>query len=452
MAVVITVLTFVILGCLALLRPRMGLVLLWLTAWLYPNTLLYGTLPLNVRFDDLWVVFIFLVALASPRRGMGLRPVTWLAILWMLSIMMGNVAGVLTSGTAAWEAVVKSSTKALYVPMTTFAMATFLVNERHLHTHIWWLLVGGALAGLLGIATVFAPTAVEPFLIPRHELGSWASRAIEEAAVERRRAVGAVGVMALAGITVQVALLGLAVFAAGGGLTHLALPAVASLTCLAALGYTASRGPIIGLLCALVAGIFLTPRRKVFIAAIVLATIVAIAQGGVLDRVLARLTTGVGLSDAGLRAGLETRMEVWSTLLEQLSLGDVLLGQGMAITHAETGVTAHNSYIGAFAYGGLLGAVTLVAVLAYAWVLARRLLATAKDSLSRAIGSHMLMATVAIMIAGIALECLQGVRWMQLFFAAMVLTQRRIEQVAPSATFAAADGAAGYPVSFGPPG
>jgi O-antigen ligase len=101
----------------------------------------------------------------------------------------------------------------------------------------------------------------------------------------------------------------------------------------------------------------------------------------------------------------------------------------MVLTQVSTGVTAHNSYIGAFAYSGLLGVVTLVAVLVYAWVLARRLIHRGRDPLSRALGSHLLMITVAVMIAGIASECMQSVRWMQLFFAAMVFVHRRLEQI-----------------------
>ena len=99
----LTLLFFITLAGISFIRPRFGLVMIWITSWLYPNTLLSGTLPLNVRFDDLWVVYMFLLSLFVAHRTTGLGIVPWLAMLWMLTNVTGNLAGLLMSGGGQWE-------------------------------------------------------------------------------------------------------------------------------------------------------------------------------------------------------------------------------------------------------------------------------------------------------------------------------------------------------------
>jgi hypothetical protein len=114
---------------------------------------------------------------------------------------------------------------------------------------------------------------------------------------------------------------------------------------------------------------------------------------------------------------------------ENATITELLIGQGMGTVVIRTAATAHNAYIGALVYTGVFGTATQIAIVVYAIVSARRLLRRGKDLLSQAIGANMIMVLVATAVAGIAAETFQTLGFMQIFFACLVFTVRRLEQV-----------------------
>jgi hypothetical protein len=412
-----------------ILRPQLGAVLIWTFAWLYPNSLLYDILPLNIRFDDLWVVYMFLVCLFLYRHGTGLGRLTWLAIAWWLSIFLGNMTGLLMTGGLAWQDIIKWISKSLYVPMTTYVLSCVLDSPRALEAHLKGLLISGVLAGALGIAMVYVPGTFSAFFISRSAHGLLPVEMVEAGEQITRRAQGSVGTNALAALSSSLALLAL-MMAVYQNRTRLRL--FCGITCgalMVTLGYTVTRGVIGGVLAALLWAVLFTRRRWVLISLIVLGTIVLMWQGGLIERIMLRIVGQPGSPVAPFWEGLIGRFAILDMFARNFRIVYVFFGMGMPTVGKLMQATTHNTYLGSFVYSGVFGAIVLVLVITRGIRLGRGLLRAADDPFSQAIGSFMLMLVIALMTYGVVAENFQAFSAMQIYFAAMVFVEKRLLQV-----------------------
>ena len=90
--------------------------------------------------------------------------------------------------------------------------------------------------------------------------------------------------------------------------------------------------------------------------------------------------------------------------------------------------TAHNSYLGAFVYGGMFGVAVMAAIIVRVWKLGKRL-REAADAFSQGLGVYLAMFLIGMMLFGMVAELFQQTTGMQLVFAGMVLAERRLAQV-----------------------
>jgi hypothetical protein len=412
-----------------ILRPRVGAVLIWTFTWLYPNTLLYGTLPLNVRFDDLWVVYMFLICLLLYRQAAGLGKLTWLAIAWWLSIFVGNITGLLMTGGVAWQTVVKLTSKSLYVPMTTYVLSCLIDSRRSLEGHIKGLIISGVLAGVLGIAMVYFPGPLSAFLVPRYYRGLEAAEIVEAAAEITRRAQGSVGTVGMAIICSGLAMLTLMLAVYRNRNSLRLFCGVACGVLMVTLGYTATRGAIGGAIAALLWAIVFTRRRGVLISLTVLGAIVLMWQGGLIDRIMLRIVGIPGGPVTPFWQGLAGRFAIFNLFVEKFHPVYLLFGMGMPTVLTLMEATTHNTYLGSLVYSGIFGPLVLVLVIARGIRLGRALLRAAGDPFSQAIGNFLLMLVVAMMTYGVVAENFQQPMPMQIYFAAMIFVEKRLLQV-----------------------
>jgi len=420
-----------VLAIITFIRPRVGIALIWPVTWLYPNTLLYDSLPLNVRFDDLFVVLVFLATLASPStRGQSGR-ILRLAGLWWLSLAIGAVTGVLITGNYAWVAVLKLIGKSLYVPMTVYVLYAAIQDLPQLERQLRAIAVGAALAGLLAIAMLLQPHSLNIFLIPSYnvEVGLTAQElreTIED--VTTVRAEGAVGVMGLATIMQHATLLCLALM-----LWHPRPRTRAFYAVLAAVGgvallYNTTRGAIAGVVVGVIWALFFTRRRVPLVATGVAAGVALILQGSLVQRILRRVTESTGY-ESGFSQGLAIRLGIWQNFVDNFSPLYLFFGTGMIGAFIEQSMTAHNAYLGALVYTGLFGVVALLLIIWAAVHRVRSMLRIQSDWCAQALGTYLGMVTVAVLVSGLALENLQQTHTMQLFFAAMVFADLRLRQL-----------------------
>jgi hypothetical protein len=417
----------------ALVAPRLGLSVMWFILFLYPTSLLYGLMPLDIRFDDLWVVMVFLLAIFYSG---GVRSHRWLlalAIFWWLSIFVGDTAGFLITGGTGWEPVLKNAAKSLYVPMTTFAIGALLTAREQLDRHLKWFAIAGAAGGVLAIAMLYFPTELQLFSIPRLAvIGSRFYTGVEltEAAeVTVRRAEGAIGTMQLAQLMMNLTLLSLCMMLYHDRRPMRILFGIVGAVCAVTLAYTATRNAIAGLIVALVWGVAFTRRRWTLVGAVGAGVILLMIQGGVLERVLSRVTGPTAGGESTLAAGFASRLDIWNTFADNFSPIYLFTGMGMTTVGRLAKATAHNSYLGALVYGGLFGATVLALIIFQGFRLGRHLRREAAGSVDYGLGVYMTMAVIAAMVSAVAIESFQLTGPMQILFAAMVFVQIRLMQV-----------------------
>lgn len=416
---------------LALVRPRAGAALIWVIPWLYPNDLLYGTLPLDIRFDDLFVVFVFLVCLVSPQARRTFTPLVGLALLWAVSVTIGEAVGLLLTSGFGWEAVVKNTGKALYVPMTAYVVASLLHREEHLERHLRWLGLAGALAGLLGIAMVYLPVEFRAFLIPKYrwDLSRTAFELIMESEYELAlRAQGAVGTIALAEIAMAVGLLMLNLMIYHPHRTMRIwcgfLGGVSGVTLI----YTNTRSAIGGVLVAVLWGVVFTRKRAALLLISGLGAVALVLQGGLLQRLLLRISGEAGPYGSTLWESAQVRLAIFEKFIDNFSVLYLVFGTGRVGSFIEVQASVHNAYIGALVYCGLIGAIVLAVVVLKGLSLGLRA-RRAPDGLSQALGTSLVMLVIAMLVQGMAAENFQQPLPMRIYFALMIFAQLRMQQI-----------------------
>jgi hypothetical protein len=441
MVAAVAVIVWFLAAAVALVRPKWGVALIWPAMWLYPNTALYGTLPLNVRFDDLWIVFMFGLAIFYA-RGRGGSALLWLASVWVLSCILGDFMGFFVTGGIGWQGIVKSGLKSLYVPMTVYILTVFLEDERDVLNHLKALGLAGSAAGILGIAMVYLPGPLSAFLIPEARIIGFeivtALEMVESHEIITRRAQGALGTFGLAMVMMTVTVTALCMLVYHPRQRVRVFFGFMAGICLVGLSYTAMRGAIAGLLAAVLWALVFTRRRGILLGISVLGAALLVVQGGLFQRVLLRVTGEVGARMAPLTEGFFRRFAIWQTFVENFSPIYLFTGMGMTSVLQVAKATAHNTYLGAFVYGGLLGVVIMILTIARAWGLGRWL-RMCSDAFSQGLGVAVTMGLVAFMVFGISNEILQRPTSMQLFFALMVIAHKRLEQVREAAASPVAD-------------
>lgn len=431
MAAGIAACVFALAGTVALTNPRFGAILIWFFIWMYPNTALYGTLPLNVRFDNLWALLIFLICLFSPQSRRTTSGLVWLSLLWVVSITLGGLAGLVSTGGEEWGVVIKDMARALYIPMTTYALYNLLGTEQHLDKYIRWMVLAAALAAILAIAMVHVPGPLNVFLIPKYDVEHQltALERIEAAETVSRRAQGSVGTISLAVVMMCMSLLSLSMAVYHEKKALRPYFGIACGVCVVALAYTITRGAIGGFGVAVLCALLFTRRRGTLLTITILGAAVLLAEGSLVEKLMTRLGF---LGDAGqshLAASWETRAWLVEKFIEDFSVSYFLFGMGFVTVHVTTHATVHNTYLGSVVYCGVLGVVTMVLIIRSAALLGIRALKAKDDWLCQALGTYLIMLLISLLVYGVVAELFQTTMAMHLLFASMVFVQCRLEQL-----------------------
>lgn len=404
-----------------------GLVFMWFAIWLYPNSLLYGTLPMNIRFDDIFVFFTFVVCMYKKTPGTKVWSLNTfrLALVWWLIHLLGNLNGLLYGGWTASEEVVKFLLKAAYVPMTVAIAASILKSYADVKEFIKWLLIAGVATALLGVGTVMAPRAFGMFLIPNTDLSANDVLDNMEGVVElARRARGSVGTVATSIICLFMSVLSLYLLTLKQyhflGKKFLIFCFVASLLGLA---YTQSRGPLLAFAFTGAIILFRSENKGVLFGALLVAMLVLIIDNPIRDLLLARFT---GATGSTTEAGLDKRSEVWAMFLDKFDPLLLFNGIGMVMAKYIYKATAHNTYLGAVVYNGVWGVSLFFVIIVRTLRYCSKLIKQRQEILSEIFGNFLALSLVFMLIIGVSIENFQNTICMQLFLLFMLICEKLI--------------------------
>ncbi|NLR67126.1 hypothetical protein HGH92_22650 [Chitinophaga varians] len=409
------------------LNPMTGFIFMWFAIWLYPNSLLYGTLPLNIRFDDIFVFFTFVVCVYKKPAGVRVWGLSTfrLALVWWLLHLLGNINGMLYGGWGAVQEVVKFLLKAAYVPMTVAIAASLLNSFADVKLFIKWLLIAGAAAALLGAGTVVAPRAFGLFLIPNQDLSAGEMLDNMEGAMElARRARGSVGTMATSAICLFLSVLSLHLLA----MKYYAFQSKKFLVpvfiiILLGLAYTQSRGPMLAFALTGAIILFRSENKGILVGALVVGLLLMVTDNPVRELVTARFT---GATGATADSGLDKRSEVWSMFMEKFDPVLLFNGIGAVMSKYIYHATAHNTYLGAVIYNGIWGVCMFFVIVIRSIKYSSKLIRHKQEILSDIFGHYFPLALIFMLFVGMSIEDFQNTICMQLYLLFMLICEKLI--------------------------
>ncbi|MEE8170938.1 MAG: hypothetical protein V3T70_10355 [Phycisphaerae bacterium] len=408
--------------------PRAGFLLFWFVTWLYPTGLLHGILPLNIRLDDLFIIWLTVACIRIMPPDVVTSRSFRIASLWFLSIVLGNMVGYLTAPPYVFQAVVRSVGKAAYVPMLVLVVNTLIRTDRDARRMLRAMLWAGSGAILIGLIQVYAPYVVVWWEVRAVVIGklSVSEAALQGGDEESRRAMGSLGGL-LAIVGLSFALIGMRqAIHQTSNMAKLAY-SVVGLWGVVGLGYTITRGAIAGFAAAMMFGLAFLGRRPATLAVILLGGVVITTQTDLAQRTLSRITGSRLTGRGNVLDGAAVRSRLWILYLEEWSPHYFLFGRGFIpemVRH--NGAAVHSSYVVALAYTGMFGVIIFAALIMVIINITWKLMQLEYDPFFIAVNEAVILLTIALLVNGISAELWQSPRTILFPLLAMLDTRHRL--------------------------
>lgn len=388
----------------AYLYPRLGAYSMWFAVWMYPIGILHGILPLNIRFDDLWVVSVFFCSILSPNRSYVLRDkkMIYIAVLWFTAYLLGNLVGLSTGAGSEWRSIIKMIGKAAYVPMIAVILKNTIHSKEDVIRHLKAILIAGVGAALIGILQTYRPLLVMAWEIPSYLYVGGLAEKVTVGELERRGG-GALGIIYLAVTCMVLIIVALRLWANRNRIGLRVLGAISVFIMVVGLAVTVTRSVIGATFIGVLHSLVYHRKRFLLIFIIGCVTILILTQTNIYEKVQARFEGRVG----EVRGAYQIRSEIWKRYIRNPSVHYLLFGRGMIPEMQRLYETVHNGYIAAFAYMGSFGAIIIVYLMVTLWKIGKRLKTLAWDPFAVSMGEiigAIIMATLFVNMFGEHLE------------------------------------------------
>ncbi len=376
------------LGLIALVKPKWGAYLLWVATWGYPLGLLQGLLPFNVRFDDLFLLWVLACVALLHRKPRTTQLVLLLIVAWSLLRVFSNGVGLVT-GSIELLAIIRHLGKAFYIPAMAFIVWKTTHTYQDVRAHVTAIMIGGVVAGVIGTLEVFAPRLTWMWEIPDNQYESALF------GVEHRRGGGALGPIYFAWTMMVIALLGARLFLRNVGGSLRVIAGIAAVIAVPGLLASKTRAAIGGTVVAITYMLARQRHRTILIIAFLFGGLYVTFGTNLIDQVVGRFERAVEAGD--ITTG---RVEIWQAyLFEQPSIHYLLIGRGWPGELRRVNAAAHSSYIGALAYTGIIGTILLAALFFVMWRRAGTLLRGSTESFDLALAEGLQAALIGTLFA-----------------------------------------------------
>lgn len=410
-------------------KPLVGVVFVWFAIWLYPNSLMYGMLPFNLRLDDLFLVFTFLVCFIRRSKNQNLftSKVFILSFSWWIIHIISNVNGLLYLDVSSHSSeVFKFIIKAAYVPISV-AIVYYRVNTiDDMKFLLKGIMVAGIFTAAIGIGTVIFPEYFSVFLIPDLELGaSGLLDKIESKTEILRRASGSLGIVSTSIVCAFITILSfLSLISKEKHFFKTNFSFAIFILVLFGLFFTQSRGPIIATSVVIGFILVMSKRKKMAFFVISIIGVILVFSNSIANVILQRFS---GESGSSLGSGAGVRSSIWIYLLENLDPILLINGVGMIPLMSLYNATAHNTYLGSLIYGGIWGVLWFVILILFTFKLSRNLVKSKFYEFSAFMGEFVKYAILLMLMIGISVENFQQTISMQLFLVILLIGEKMLK-------------------------
>ena len=398
-----------------IVAPKWLALTLWPVIMVYPHSLTYGMLPMNIGFDDLYLSLVFVaitLRLGMPRFSFPLKAV----IIFYAIMFISSMTGVLVTPVGIGQKVAKFLLKDLVFIMFTWTFLTSIREEKDIRLHIFSFIISMTAACAIAFADIYNVPFAQLFYAK-----------VEE--VVYVRAIGpflgpdVVGYttllpmfICLVGLTAQRKTFQKTIFGIGAVIIGAALFASGS-----RLGWMAA---LFGLVF-----MFLMTRRRfiLVIGGVLLLLIMARLVGSeTWHQILhANITRTVGQSGYGADA----RIVCWLDYLRNPYFAMLFCGRGMLASEAAGLGTPHSGYLDALFLYGLVGTLFFGTVMYRVIKLSRWLSRNDYDPLLSVFAQGFFVGVVCWLVAAIPGDPLLSTHWLFGFFFTITILWSRQEML-----------------------
>ncbi|MDX1774866.1 O-antigen ligase family protein [Oceanihabitans sediminis] len=418
MVLFLFILFYILIIFYSLKRPELGVFFVWLSIWIYPNTLFNNIIPFNLRFDDLLIILLFTKSYLIKSSKIKL----WNNKIFLLSFAWWIIFHVIPNFNGSFyinfriplDTIFKYSLKALIVPLTV-GILILNQNKINIRKNYMGLLLGGAVCSLLGIATVYFPTDFDIFFLNEVDNANLnMSERLDSVDELYRRARGSVGIVSTSVICSITALFSFFLIVSKNKKiftfnSYLYLIFILSLV---GLFHTQSRGPIISTGFGLLITLIYYKKYRYIIFSASFFTILLLFNT-TLNKLLLNRFSGTDGTD--FNQGIGNRFEVWIDIFTQFDPILLIGGVSMHYTMYLYNATVHNTYFGSLIYGGILG-VTLILILISKSLMLGKSYKTAVEIKNSVDPIFIRILLILLLVLGITMESMQHTITMQVFF------------------------------------
>ncbi|MHC4122470.1 MAG: O-antigen ligase family protein [Planctomycetota bacterium] len=150
------------------LLPKLIPLTLWPVIMVYPHSVTYGYLPLNIGFDDLYIGIVFLCM--TLRKGLPpfKFPIKSVIVFYLITVF-ANISGLLEAPSSAQTEIIKAIIKNLGLIMFAWSILISIDNETDVKRHIFVFLGSFAVASIIATLDHFGFAFAQLFYIVEEE-------------------------------------------------------------------------------------------------------------------------------------------------------------------------------------------------------------------------------------------------------------------------------------------
>lgn len=371
MAILFAILIFVVLAII-FANPKLGTFLIWPILFTYPHGWWFfnGFLPLNIGYDDLFCIALFLVVFLR-RNIMGGVPIRtgyafWVISGFMMVVTVAAVSGAMNYSSIYWPTFLKEILKTGIFWCLFYAILHCVETEQDLRIQFSMFSLSAVIGAAIIIFQYYAPSLAWPWQLPDvSTLVGQSGSDIQEADIESRRAYGAfmnangAACILTASLILLIGAIRLqkTIFSK---LFHYGLCFVL----LAALLLTKSRSGFLMLGLTMIPMAFIGQNKKLpwFILTACILVFVLFAEAR--SAFMKRLSDIYNPASKEVSTNVEGRVELWKRYFATADLKTLVLGQSSVGGIIRNETESHSMYVAlptVYGFGGIIWAVASLA-------------------------------------------------------------------------------------------
>jgi len=337
------------------LKPKWGSYLIWFILFAYPHSWWYknGFLPMNIGFDDLFCILLFLIVLIR-RNILGGVPIRfgyafWLLTSFLLVSAVASTSGYSYASRAEWPLYIKEVLKFGVYWCLFYAVLHCIDDEHDLRMQFTMFSLAAVVGGILVILSYFFPYAMEPFSNPLND-PEYAGRAYGAFLNANAAAcvLACLLIFVVTTVTLQERFIAKTII----------YPFITVL--LLGMMMTRSRAGLLALAGSFLLMSIFSKNRKLAWLVLISAVVIALSASGIRELYKERIIEAYSPQTGQFGGGVVARFIIWESYFKTATPQIYIFGQGRLQGQTRNATSPHSAYVSfitVYGIGGIIWAI-----------------------------------------------------------------------------------------------